>query len=175
MFTKDATLGSLKIHLNGSLFATELTGNTESFSGITQAWIGGSAGRSNASYEGLLDEVSLYDVALTDVQVEALYCEYQLPEDYLTGLLNYPGLCDGSFEGDADQDGIANGIEHVFNGSPTGADSMLLPEVTEVGENYALTFTRRGDAVSFTTQSLQYGSDLTNWTISAFPSHGQAK
>lgn len=165
VFTKDTTAGSLKIYLNGDLFDSELTGNTEPLSGITQAWFGGSGGLSaRPSYEGLLDEVMLYDVALTDNQIEGLYRSYTPPVDYNVWLLDYPGLSDDSFEGDADQDGIANGLEYAFNGSPTGADQMLLPEVTEVGANYVFTFNRRTDAVPFTEQCFQYGSDLINWT-----------
>lgn len=164
VFTKDATApGSMTIYLNGASFHAE-TGYTESMSGITQAWFGGSNGLGNVSYEGLLDEVILYDGALTGAEVATLYATYTLPEDYSTWLLNYPGLSDSTFEGDPEKDGIATGLEFVLNGTPTGPDQILLPELDAAGANFIFTFTRRVESVAFTEQVFQYGTDLSGWT-----------
>lgn len=164
VFTKDATAGSMNIYLNGALFANEATGNIESMSGITQAWFGGSNSLGNANYEGLLDDVKLYDVALTAAQAQVLYCENRPLEGYQAWIKNYPGLNDDSFGGDPEKDGIPTGIEFVLNGTPTGPDHILLPQLDEIGENLVFTFTRSAEAVPFTEQYFQYGSDLSNWT-----------
>ncbi|MEP4077292.1 sulfatase-like hydrolase/transferase [Haloferula sp.] len=164
VFTKDAVAGSMNIYLNGALFADEATGNTESMSGITQAWFGGSNSLGNANYEGLLDGVKLYDVALTAAQAQVLYCENRPLEGYQAWIDNYPGLSDTTFGGDPDQDGIATGLEYVLNGKPTEQDKVIFPELDETGENLIFKFTRRADAVSFTEQCFQYGSDLSSWT-----------
>ncbi|WPJ95681.1 sulfatase-like hydrolase/transferase [Coraliomargarita algicola] len=163
VFTKDTTAGSMSIYLNGAPFYSE-TGLTGSMSGITQAWLGSSGGFGGASYEGLLDEVMLYDVALSDLQVEALYSRYTPPTDYQAWLLNYPGLSDASFEGDPEQDGIATGLEFVLNGTPTESGEVILPEMDAAGEHFVFTFTRRAEAVPFTVQTFQYGSSLSAWT-----------
>lgn len=165
VFTKDTTagdpVGSMKIYLNGDLFDSA-TGKIESLSGMTQAWFGGSGGLGNASYEGLLDEVMLYDVALTDDQVEALYRDYTPQLDYQRWLLDYPGLSDGTFDGDPEQDGIATGLEFVLeNGTPTESGEIILPELDASGANFVFTFTRRTESVAFTQQIFQYGSDLS--------------
>lgn len=169
VFTKDTTtgapLGSMKIYLNGDLLASG-TGNIESLSGLTQAWLGGSGGLStNPSYEGLLDEVVLYDVALTDDQVEALYRSYAPPSDYQTWLLDYPELSDVSFEGDPEQYGIATGLEFVLNGTPTESGEVILPVMDAAEENFVFSFIRRAESVAYTQQFFQYGSDLAEgWT-----------
>ena len=165
VFTKDTTepagVGSMVIYLNGSVYDTD-TG-TFPMSGMHSTWLG-SGKDTTLSFEGLLDEVMLYDVALTAAEVATLYASYTLPADYQTWLLNYPGLSDDTFEGDPEQDGIATGLEFVLNGTPTGPDQILLPELDASGANFVFTFTRSAEAVPFTEQIFQYGSTLSGWT-----------
>ncbi|CAA6689501.1 MULTISPECIES: sulfatase-like hydrolase/transferase [unclassified Lentimonas] len=165
VFTKDTTepagVGSMVIYLNGSVYDTD-TG-TYPMSGMNTTWLG-SGKDATLSFEGLLDEVMLYDVALTGAEVATLYASYTLPSDYQTWLLNYPGLSDVTFEGDPEQDGIATGLEFVLNGTPTESGEVILPQVDATDENFTFTFTRSADAVPFTEQIFQYGASLSGWT-----------
>ncbi|CAA6676264.1 LamG domain-containing protein [Lentimonas sp. CC4] len=162
VFTKNASTGEMKIYLNGALWHSG-TGKTNIVSGITGAWIGCSDDPSTGSYDGLLDEVILYDAALSSAEVATLYSHYTLPKDYNAWVSEYPAMLDPTFAGDPEPDGIATGLEYVLGGSPTAQDELILPVLDASGEHFVFTFTRRADAVSFTTQIFQYGSTLTGW------------
>ncbi|MFC7337933.1 discoidin domain-containing protein [Haloferula chungangensis] len=73
-FTKDAGAGMMKIYHNGVLWHSD-TGRNKAMSGITSAAIGGQI--NGFSYHGNLDDVRLYDVALSDHEIASLY--YQAP------------------------------------------------------------------------------------------------
>jgi hypothetical protein len=70
VFTKNATAGTMEIYLNGTLWKGA-SGKTMEISGITEACIG--AQLNARYYSGLMDEVRLYDVALTAEEIGALY------------------------------------------------------------------------------------------------------
>ncbi|WP_162029886.1 MULTISPECIES: hypothetical protein [unclassified Lentimonas] len=132
--------------------------------GITEAWLGSSNDPEVRSYEGILDEVILYNIELSDVEVGLLYANYTLPQDYGSWLLNYADLSDTAFAGDPEQDGIRTGLEYVLSGNPTQAGDTILPQLDAAGENFVFTFIRSAESVPFTTQVFQYGSDLSGWT-----------
>ena len=69
-FSKNATIGSMKIYLNGLLFH-ELSGNTRPIQSATAFSIGGYAG--GGSYKGKIDEFRVYDYQLSDDDVLKLY------------------------------------------------------------------------------------------------------
>lgn len=163
VFTKNATTGEMKIYLNGALWHSG-TNKNKMLSGITEGWVGSSDQMSSESYSGLLDEVMLYDVELTEAEITGLYRAYTLPQDYSLWLQNYPTLEDHSFAADPEKDGIATGIEYVLNGIPTVIDQTILPVLDVAGDNFVFNFTRNVDAVSFTTQVFQYSSNLEEWT-----------
>lgn len=76
------------------------------------------------------------------------------------------GLVNASATTDEDADGIANGIEFVIGGDPTGPDSdsaALLPMASLNGDYLDFTF-RRTDASASFNPYVEYGSTLTGWT-----------
>lgn len=75
VFTKDAGEGVMRIYLNGVLWHSG-TGKTKAMTGITAATIGSQI--SGAFYEGGIDDVRLYDVALSDREIAGLY--YHAPD-----------------------------------------------------------------------------------------------
>ncbi|MCK5001009.1 MAG: LamG domain-containing protein, partial [Anaerohalosphaera sp.] len=71
VFTKDATSGEMKIYLNGVLWHSG-TGKTLTMSTITSASIGSKLG-TKYFYDGLIDDVRVYNYALTAEQVNDLF------------------------------------------------------------------------------------------------------
>ncbi|MEP4078390.1 beta strand repeat-containing protein [Haloferula sp.] len=90
---------------------------------------------------------------------------YVGPDGYDAWLTNYPGLTDTSIDGDEEFDGLVNLLEYVFDGDPSVSDrdNPNLPTSDASGANYVFTFTRRVQSTADTTQTFQYGSDLTGW------------
>jgi len=77
----------------------------------------------------------------------------------------WPTLEDKTESGDPDHDGIANIIEYVLTGGdPSVADTGILPTLDASGANFIFEFTRRAASTADTTQTFQYGSDLSGWT-----------
>lgn len=73
VFTKDATSGVMNIYLDGTLWQSG-TGKSKSVGTVAAATLGSNI--TTDSYNGSIDEVQLYDVALTAAEVEALYLAY---------------------------------------------------------------------------------------------------
>ena len=72
-FVKNASTGEMKMYLNGALFKSG-TGKTRTMSGVTTATLGSSI--SSLTYDGSIDEVILYDIALSAAEVSSLYNSY---------------------------------------------------------------------------------------------------
>jgi hypothetical protein len=71
---------------------------------------------------------------------------------------------------DPDYDGMKNLLEFVLNGNPSISDPTILPDLVVTATHYEFTFTRRDDSLSpETTQTFQYGTDLTGWTDIVVP------
>jgi autotransporter-associated beta strand protein len=65
---------------------------------------------------------------------------------------------------DADGDGLKNLVEYVLGSNPSVFDATTnAPTGTLVGANYVFTFKRSDLSETDTTQSVEYGSDLTVW------------
>lgn len=128
VFTKNTSTGEMKIYVNGGLVQSA-TGKVRSMAGITSASFGGSL--STFSYDGLIDEVALYDVAMSDEEVELLYKSYSLNADWsmdegsgsiigdLSGNFNNATLLSGAWTNGYTNGGIS------FNGT---SDTATLPE-----------------------------------------------
>ncbi len=70
-----------------------------------------------------------------------------------------------AFDFDFDNDGLDNGMEWILGGIPTSGTTSVSPSATrDNSNNLILTFTREEDAIGETVLTLEYGSDLTNWT-----------
>ncbi len=85
------------------------------------------------------------------------------------GLDGTAGKEDGPSD-DPDQDGIANLLEYMLDGNPLGNSSAILPTVAKDATNLTLTFSRRDDSETDTTQFVEFGSTLGGWTPVAIPS-----
>lgn len=153
-FTKNSTLGVMSIYLNGQLWHSE-AGNTAPLSGITNVRLGSQT--SGNVYDGMIDEVTLYNSALSPANIRELYSR---PKPYLGWLGNHPNLVDLAFTGDPDNDGIDTGLEYVLNGNPTLDDNVTLPVLKLEGENFVFNFTRLASSTVDTIQVIQYSSTL---------------
>ena len=67
---------------------------------------------------------------------------------------------------DPNHNGISNVLEYVLNGEPLNFESpnAILPTLDDSGSDFVFTFTRRVDSADDTTQTFQYGTDLSGWT-----------
>ena len=74
---------------------------------------------------------------------------------------------------DPDHDGMDNLLEFVLNGIPNTSDIGILPDLNVTATAFEFTFQRRDDSLSpETTQTFQYGSNLSGWTDVAIPASG---
>jgi len=84
---------------------------------------------------------------------------------------NYPTLVspDNQPGADPDDDGIENLIEYVLEGGdPSVSSADILPTLDASGANFVFTYLRRAAATG-TTQTFQYGTDLSGWSDVAIP------
>jgi hypothetical protein len=68
-FTFDSSTYELKCYVNGELKGTKITEDTRSVASETNSLIMGGA---SEQYEGLMDEVYIYDVVLTEAEISNL-------------------------------------------------------------------------------------------------------
>ena len=77
------------------------------------------------------------------------------------------GLANPAFDFDSDNDGIENGLEWILGGNANQNDTpSVLPAVTgNATTGLTLTFTREEDAITETTLTVEYATDLAGpWT-----------
>jgi hypothetical protein len=146
----------MAIYLNGALWHSD-TEKINAIGGITtDAFLGNDVlGR---VYDGMIDEVKLYNVALSAAEVTELYEQYEGYEAWTSRYASFEDL-----DSDADQDGISSLLEYTLNGNPLEADQVILPTLNALGENFVFVFTRRAESASDTTQVFQYSSNLLDW------------
>ncbi|MGJ8673450.1 LamG domain-containing protein [Rubritalea sp.] len=157
VFTKNAITGEMAIYLNGALWHSG-TGMTKPMAGSTEAFIGSSA--SGAFYNGALDDILLYNTALTAAEVSTLYDSYT---GYHTWLNQHGDLEDSSSEADQDGDCLPTILEYVLNLDPTVDDWDCLPTMVQDGDTLTLTLTRRASSTQDTTQLFEYSTNLVDW------------
>ncbi|MBK1827996.1 discoidin domain-containing protein [Haloferula rosea] len=181
VFTKDAGSGVMKIYLNGKLWHSGL-GKTKTMTGITAATIGSQI--SGVHYDGNLDDVRLYDVALSEQEVSSLY--YQTPFFVADGLvadatgatridLNWNAV-DGAISYDLKRSSTSGGpyslvagglttTHHVDTGLTTGTEYFYVVSAIYGGigsgnsdEASAVPFSPTGTSPVITTESLVEGA-----------------
>lgn len=82
----------------------------------------------------------------------------------------WPSLSDKTPTGDPDGDGIENLLEYILkDGDPSTSGTAILPTLDATGSNFVFTFYRRNASSADTTQTFQYGSDLSGWTPLTIP------
>ena len=78
------------------------------------------------------------------------------------------GVNDGPLD-DPDRDGISNLLEFTLSGAPMVTSQAILPALTSSGGNWIFEYDRSDLSQSSTTQTVEYGSDLTGWTPVPIP------
>ncbi|MGJ8639243.1 MAG: LamG domain-containing protein [Opitutaceae bacterium] len=157
VFTKSAVSEEMKIYLNGTLWQSAI-GMTRSMDGITALFLGSNDGESH--YSGIIDEVKLYNVVLSDAEVAELYDDY---EGYEAWTSRHPSLEALEPDADGDSDGVGALLEYILNGDPLEPDQLILPTLDADGEDFVFTFKRNAESAGDTIQVFQYSSDLANW------------
>ncbi|MDF7807193.1 LamG domain-containing protein [Pontiellaceae bacterium B12219] len=167
VFTKDADAGIMKIYLNGSLWHSG-SENTRSLSTVTEARFG--SGIDGNYYEGSLDDVRVYNHALTDGEVSALYYSYGGYSAWAAGygLIGDDALLTADVENGGIGDGFNNLMEYALGMNPTHSDTdsgVTAKPVVAGGTNwFELVHHRRTDYID---QGLQYLLiDSTNLVVS---------
>ncbi len=135
VFTKNIETGIMNIYINGVLVNTS-TENTSSISEITSANLG-------IAYNGIVDEVSIYNVELSIDEIVSIYCANQdisiISGSYLTDL------------DDVSEDGWTNNTEitvSVDNNKIILAPSITINGVTSSGTTENWTWTGPNDFTS---------------------------
>ena len=85
---------------------------------------------------------------------------------------DYTAWADGaSFIGDANNDGVQNGIAWVLGSADPDANAIgLLPAMEQDGGQWVFEYDRNDDSLPpATIQVVQYGSDLSGWTDMTIP------
>jgi hypothetical protein len=67
-------------------------------------------------------------------------------------------------DGDEDADGIPNMFEYVLGGHPREASGGILPKAASHAAVFVFSFRRTRASTADTTQTFQYGFDLSGWT-----------
>ncbi|MGJ8724759.1 MAG: discoidin domain-containing protein [Roseibacillus sp.] len=163
VFTKNATAGSMEIYLNGALWHSG-TGKTKSLSPIATVFLGSDGG--TVTYEGSLDNIVLYDKALTLTQANDLYqgstfAYLNWAEDQ--GLSSF----DSSWTGNPDNDTFPNLLEYALGGDAVNPSEVAILTSCELLENegkFQFSYRRRLDAEE---RGLNYlvtnCNDLSSW------------
>lgn len=145
------------INLTGAtLNLTQLTPATET-SYVIGSWTGTRTG-SFATVTGLPSGLNvIYDegAKLILVGVATGYTEW---------VGGFPGLSDTTPGGDPDKDGFANVLEYILGGNPGVSSTAIAPTQVVTGSNVEFSFKRSDDSEGDTTQTVQWGIDLVNWT-----------
>jgi len=81
----------------------------------------------------------------------------------------WPNLSDQTPTADPDNDGIANLLEYILHGGdPSTHSTNTLPTLDASGANFVFTYLRR-TAATGTTQTFEFGNNLSGWTPLAIP------
>ncbi|WP_018968756.1 LamG-like jellyroll fold domain-containing protein [Rubritalea marina] len=83
-FTKNSSTGEMKIYINGEEFATS-SGNTLALAEVGDFYIGSANGVGVNSWDGLIDDVQLFDVAISQSKVQQIFSATTVPSMYWTG------------------------------------------------------------------------------------------
>ncbi|MGJ8634997.1 MAG: LamG-like jellyroll fold domain-containing protein, partial [Luteolibacter sp.] len=130
VFTKNANTGAMAIYLNGSLWHSG-TGKSRSMANITAVKLGSAI--NSSSYDGMIDEVQLYSVALNASEVFDLAYSYTTNNGTPKAWLVSNGIepTNAGAVADTDGDGLVNWREYNNGTDPQVADNPAGIRVTE--------------------------------------------
>jgi hypothetical protein len=185
----DGVAGNRKLYINGVSNTIVATGDIGPFAPATNYSLMFAARHNNASattfgnwFKGKLDDIAIWDTALDDTQVAALY-NGGVAGLSVTGLINLvqddpfaswaasKGL-DGSpgkeagFGDDPEGDGVENGMEWVLGGNPLAQDAAALWQVAGSTTNgLTLSFNREEDTLGKVALAVEWDTNLDGiWT-----------
>ena len=84
------------------------------------------------------------------------------------------GVNDGPLD-DPDHDGFSNLLEFALAGQPMVSSQVIRPRPATTGGNWVFTYDRSNLSKSSTTQTVEYGNDLTGWTPLAIPAESNGR
>ncbi len=131
-------------------------------------------GAGERALDGSLDEVRIYDTALTADQIQMLMLVPQ-PEpefaQWIASFLNAGELADQELsdpEGDANEDGVANLIDFALGQSPLASDRSSYPEVELRLNEFVYTYRRLLGGISIPGGRYRYGNLVYTVEVSEF-------
>ena len=95
---------------------------------------------------------------------EILWRQEPRKRSYATWIGDHPLLTNTAVTDDEDHDGIPNILEYALGCSPHESNSPKDYEPTFDKASRSLTFSRSIEAITDTTQSVEYSTDLQNWS-----------
>lgn len=165
VFTKDTTLGTMEVYLDGQLW-DQKTSQTLPISPITTAYLGCAAPRSG-NFLGTIDDLQIYNYVLSATEVTDLYDEfvcYDTWERTQNITENKSPLLDD------DSDGRINLMEYILNTTNDEKNSEPALNYTIDGDTTAVHYQRSSASIQDTLQYIEYGTDMINWTSSLIDS-----
>ena len=141
--------GDLKMYLNGELIGTKTDAR---YYAVTTAdmFIGR---RATSAFTGSMDEIRVYSITLTQVDIQAL----MLPGATFGDWADSHGLVGGDADrnADPDGDGMKNLLEYALGGNPMVDDSAVIqPSLNSESGGLVYVYNRRIDAAA---RGLDYG------------------
>lgn len=162
----DPTSSNSKIYINGSLIAT---GSAETIpTRTTQQWTMGTYWNSNSyDFNGSLDDVQVYNKALTTAEITTLYNDPGTPlmaanPTFSEWVAGYDVGAETGYSQDPDRDGIANGLEAWFGTRPDKFSAGLSQPTTD-GATITFSHPLNEQMPSDITGSYEWSPDLSDW------------
>ncbi len=152
-FTKNATTGSMKIYLNGTLWHSG-TGKTRPID-IQDFNIGGAIIGGTLFYSGHIDEFRVWDAELAQTEIQNwMHKSVDGTHPNFANLVSYHKFNDGSGTTTFDETGFANG---TFDGAPAWR--------LKTGENISMNFTQLNDRPQVDLIQGVYTTNITTSTV----------
>lgn len=130
----------------------------------------GTDGNTTRYFSGLLDDVRIFDRALTDTELDALMAAMAVapPASGYSGWIGgfFPGITDLAMIGldaDPDLDASPNALEFLLGSDPSQAGDAVTPSSAIVGTHFIYCFDRADTAIRALETKLQLSDDLSSW------------
>ena len=159
-----------KIYVNGSLDNTEASAITPATTNVP-LYIGRTLGLAPDNSDGFIDEVRIYNRALSAAEIQALYksgtVKYATPSD--TGLVGYWSMNEGSGSYAGDSSGNRNtGVFPGGTANPTWVDGKRGKALNFDGSNDYVAITNANSTLKLTSSDGTFSAWVKPNTISGF-------
>lgn len=156
--------GAVIHYING---VADLTGNTAALAGITTTndmRIGNRSGATDRSFDGVIDDVRIFNRVLSPTEIELLYAE-QTGADALTELTVDEAITNSDTGG-----GVYNKrrvvVSSAFSAAAAEHDVYIFGETGEVGIDVRLTSIQRDGNQRVTMQGIEYNAEIYDYDAS---------